>query len=108
MEIGKDSACESATQNRRIGYRRAMPETKMPTIDDLKARGFVIECLSHARAILSVDFPDALTELAVVLSGATIPIEEIIAGGGEAKGTQRLRRAFTELKWPKTTGSNFS
>lgn len=81
-----------------------MPDEKKPTIEDLKERGFEIEYLSHARAILSVDFPDALTELAGVLSLATIPIEEIIAGGGgEAKGTQRLRRALTELKWPKTT-----
>lgn len=69
-----------------------MPDEKKPTIDDLKARGFEIEYLSN--------FPDALTELAGVLSGATIPIEEIIAGGGEAKRTQRLRRALTELKWP--------
>ncbi|MGF6428236.1 BglII/BstYI family type II restriction endonuclease [Bradyrhizobium elkanii] len=81
-----------------------MGEKKPVTIDDLKARGFEIEYLSHARAILSVDFPEALTELAAVLDKATIPIEEIIAGGGgEAKGTQRLRRALTELKWPKTT-----
>ncbi|WLC16299.1 BglII/BstYI family type II restriction endonuclease [Bradyrhizobium diazoefficiens] len=80
-----------------------MPAEKTPTtIDDLKARGIEIEYLSHARAILSVDFPEALTELAAVLDKATIPIEEIIAGG-EAKGTQRLRRALTELKWPKTT-----
>ncbi|GMO86158.1 BglII/BstYI family type II restriction endonuclease [Bradyrhizobium ottawaense] len=81
-----------------------MPNEQAITIEDLKARGFQVEYLSHARAILSVDFPEALNELAAVLGAATIPIEEIIAGGGgEAKGTQRLRRALTELKWPKTT-----
>src|SRR6202035_1770869 len=34
----------------------------------------------------------------------SIPIEEIIAGGGgEAKGTQRLRKALNALEWIKTT-----
>ena len=38
------------------------------------------------------------------LSDSTIPIEEIIAGGGgEAKGTQRLRKALYDLNWPKFT-----
>jgi hypothetical protein len=37
-----------------------------------------------------------------VLEGVTIPIEEIIAsGGGEAKGTQRLRKALFEKGWKK-------
>jgi hypothetical protein len=36
------------------------------------------------------------------LGAATIPIEEIIAsGGGEAKGTQRLRKALSALGWTK-------
>ncbi|UPJ35827.1 restriction endonuclease [Bradyrhizobium sp. 4] len=76
----------------------------MATIAELQAKGFEVQYLSHASAILTVDFPDALTELCSVLIDATIPIEEIIAGGGgESKGTQRLRKALTELKWPKTT-----
>jgi hypothetical protein len=63
----------------------------MATIAELQAKGFEVQYLSHASAILSVDFPDALTELCSVLTDATIPIEEIIAGdGGESKGTQRL------------------
>ena len=34
----------------------------------------------------------------------SIPIEEIVgSGGGETKGTQRLRRALAERCWPKTT-----
>jgi len=72
-------------------------------LSNLKARGFEIEFHSHAKAILSVDFPEALAELEAVLAKATIPIEEIIAGGGgEAKGTQRLRRALNDLNWTKS------
>jgi hypothetical protein len=72
--------------------------------DELIARGFQIEFQSHAEAILSVDFPDAVTELERALSDTSIPIEEIIAGGGgEARGTQRLRRALTSIGWRKTT-----
>ncbi|URK86699.1 restriction endonuclease [Rhizobium sp. RCAM05350] len=69
----------------------------------LLARGYQIEFQSHAQAILSVDFPEAIQELEKALLTATIPIEEIIAGGGgEAKGTQRLRNALADLGWPKT------
>jgi hypothetical protein len=72
--------------------------------DTLTDRGFQIEFLSHARAILSTDFPDAVTELQAILVNTTVPIEEIIAGGGgEAKGTQRLRRALAAASWTKTT-----
>jgi hypothetical protein len=68
----------------------------------LQERGFQVEFRSHALAILSVDFPGAAEELEEALLGATIPIEEIIAGGGgEAKGTQRLRRALHALGWHK-------
>ncbi|MFN4354760.1 BglII/BstYI family type II restriction endonuclease [Parvibaculum sp.] len=70
--------------------------------DNLRARGFQIEFHSHAWAILSVDFPEAMKELSVALQGLTIPIDEIIrSGGGEAKGTQRLRRTLSELGWKK-------
>lgn len=69
----------------------------------LSTKGFQIEFHSHASAILSIDFPDALVELGSALSDLTIPIEEIIAGGGgEAKGTQRLRRALNTAGWKKT------
>ncbi|MFZ3310330.1 MAG: BglII/BstYI family type II restriction endonuclease [Xanthobacteraceae bacterium] len=69
----------------------------------LSAKGFQVEFHSHAKAILSLDFPGALTELQSALVGLTIPIEEIIAGGGgEAKGTQRLRKALTAAGWLKT------
>jgi hypothetical protein len=73
-------------------------------LDSLLAKGFQVEFLSHAEAILSVDFPEAVAELEEALLATTIPIEEIIAGGGgEAKGTQRLRKALTAKGWIKTT-----
>src|ERR1700759_3708952 len=72
--------------------------------DALAANGFEVQYVAHARAILAMEFPEAERELEAALMRATIPIEEIIAsGGGEAKGTQRLRRALSERNWPKTT-----
>jgi len=71
--------------------------------DALQGKGFQVEFVSHARAILEVDFPEAVGELEAALLNATIPIEEIVAGGGgEAKGTQRLRRALAAAGWAKT------
>jgi len=72
--------------------------------DLLLAQGYQVVFVSHAEAILLHDFPTAASELEAALLGATIPIEEIIAGGGgEAKGTQRLRRALAQSDWAKTT-----
>jgi hypothetical protein len=72
--------------------------------ESLRDRGFQIEFLSHAEAILGVDFVPAIGELEEALLASTIPIEEIVAGGGgEAKGTQRLRRALAAAQWPKFT-----
>jgi Restriction endonuclease BglII len=80
-----------------------MPEEKADKLAELETKGFQVEFHSHARAILSVDFPVAVSELCDVLADVTIPIEEIIAGGGgEAKGTQRLRRSLGQLQWVKT------
>src|ERR1700754_1257896 len=70
--------------------------------DQLKKRGFEIEFRSHAQAILSVDFPEVAEQLESVLLSSTIPIEEIIgSGGGETKGTQRLRRTLAAHEWHK-------
>lgn len=70
---------------------------------ELQKQGFQVEFHCHASAIFQVDFADAVNELQDALLFSKIPIEEIIAsGGGEAKGTQRLRRALTEAKWNKT------
>src|SRR5262249_35697870 len=80
-----------------------MERESLESFSGLAAKGYQIEFHSHSRAILSVDFPEALLELENALGSLTIPIEEIIAGGGgEAKGTQRLRRALTALKGVKT------
>lgn len=68
----------------------------------LKDIGFQVEFHSHAEAILSVDFPDAVKELEEAVSGLSIPIEEIIgSGGGEAQGTQRLRNGLADVGWKK-------
>lgn len=71
-------------------------------LESLVSRGYQVEFHSHAKAILSVDFPNVLDELRQVLETLTIPIEEIIgSGGGEAKGTQRLRRSLAGVGWRK-------
>lgn len=68
----------------------------------LEEKGFEIELQSHAAAILEKDFPEALVELETVLSQVDVPITEIIgSGGGETKGTQRLRRALAARGWEK-------
>src|SRR5262249_45673217 len=70
---------------------------------NLRKLDYQVEYHAHAEAILSVDFPSALDELADVLGNQRIPIEEIIgSGGGEAKGTQRLRRGLAAKEWSKT------
>lgn len=71
-------------------------------LESLEARGFQIEFHSHATAILSVDFPEAVAELEKAIGDMSIPVEELIgSGGGETKGTQRLRRALADLNWRK-------
>src|SRR5271154_6288185 len=75
---------------------------QMPLLEKLAAKGFEIRFESHAAAILEKDFPAALTEIEQGLGSLQIPITEIIgSGGGEAKGTQRMRRALTDLGWGK-------
>jgi len=49
-----------------------------------------------------MDFPAALEELEKALLNLTVPITEIIgSGGGETKGTQRMRHAFNDVGWHK-------
>src|SRR3954451_13142608 len=68
--------------------------------EKLREAGFQVQFHSHAQGILEGDFSVAEAELEDVLVTATIPIEEIIAGGGgEAKGTQRLRRGLQAKGW---------
>lgn len=65
-------------------------------------KGFEVRFESHSRAILGVDFPAAVDQLEQALSSLSIPVEEIIgSGGGETKGTQRLRRSLAQLGWGK-------
>lgn len=71
-------------------------------LDRLISEGFQIDFRAHAKAILGVDFPDIAAQLEEVLLASTIPIEEIIgSGGGELKGTQRLRNALKQRGWHK-------
>lgn len=71
--------------------------------DRLRALGYEVRALSHAEAILTHDFPDVAQELETALVDFRIPITEIIgSGGGEALGTQRLRRGLAALHWRKT------
>ena len=71
-------------------------------LESLRNAGFQIEFHSHAEAILSVDFSGVASQLEAILLAATIPIQEIIdSGGGETKGTQRLRRALQDHGWRK-------
>jgi hypothetical protein len=73
-------------------------------LENLQEKGFEIRCESHAAAILEHDFPDALKGIETALSKISIPITEIIgSGGGETKGTQRMRRAFNDQGWEKFT-----
>lgn len=68
----------------------------------LREIGFQVEFHSHAEAILRGDFPEVAAQLERILLHSTIPIEEIVgSGGGETKGTQRLRRALHENGWRK-------
>jgi len=70
----------------------------------LRKSGYQIEFLSHALAILEIDFADAAAELQDVLLNQSVPIEEIIdSGGGETKGTQRLRNGLNAKGWTKQT-----
>jgi hypothetical protein len=79
-----------------------MPEGQNEVLDELRNRGFEILFESHAAAILEKDFPAALDELEEALLEFEIPITEIIgSGGGETKGTQRLRRALNGQGWRK-------
>lgn len=59
-------------------------------LKSLEKKGFEVQFLSHAKAILTGDLPEAVQELEAALLSQIMPIEEIIgSGGGETKGTQR-------------------
>ncbi|MEW6159970.1 MAG: BglII/BstYI family type II restriction endonuclease [Verrucomicrobiota bacterium] len=71
-------------------------------LEKLKAKHFEILTLHHAEAILKHDMPEALDRLENVLLTMTIPVEELVkGGGGEGKATQRLRMALNTAGWKK-------
>lgn len=75
----------------------------MPDIfSKIQQRGFNTYFTYHADAIFYQDFPDASGELDEIISEIEIPIVELVGGGGgEAKVTQRLRRALHDAGWHK-------
>ncbi len=71
-------------------------------LERLKEHGFEVEFTSHAEAIMLHDFPELVDELEGALLGISLPMTEIIGGGGgEAKMTQRLRRGLSAMQWTK-------
>jgi hypothetical protein len=71
-------------------------------LERLQSLGYQIEFHSHAKAILNVDYPEALGELEEVLLDLSIPIESLIkGGGGEHETTQGLRHRLAKLGWVK-------
>ncbi len=69
----------------------------------LRKKGFRVMALHHAEAILRHDLPEAAAELEDALGRISIPIEELVrGGGGEGAMTQRLRRTLSgEFGWKK-------
>lgn len=74
-----------------------------PILPKLKKRGFEVLTKYHAEAILKHDMADAIRELDEVLYDITIPVEELVrGGGGEGELTRRIRRALNDqYRWKK-------
>lgn len=71
--------------------------------DLLIAKGFQVEMLHHAEAILKHDMPAAAVELETTLNELQIPIETLVrGGGGENVLTQWMRRTLSDKHgWKK-------
>lgn len=71
--------------------------------EKIKKEGFQVLALHHAEAILKHDMSTAVNELETVLSDVTIPVEELVyGGGGEGELTQRLRKTLADTYgWKK-------
>lgn len=69
----------------------------------LREKGFEILALHHAEAILKHDMPEAATELESVLDEISLPVEELVrGGGGVGQLTQRLRNKLSDdYGWKK-------
>lgn len=73
-------------------------------VDRLRQAGFEIDTRWHAEAILTHDFPDAVSELHAALQGFALPAAELVAGGGgSAPFTRRLARSLEIRNWRKMT-----
>ena len=65
--------------------------------DQLRAKGFEVLALHHAEAILKHDMYAAIDELESALLKITLPVSELVrGGGGEGQLTQRLRKNLSE------------
>lgn len=68
----------------------------------IKKKGFQVVTLHHAEAILKHDMGKAAEEIEAVLLDISIPVEELVrGGGGEGELTQRLRRSLADHGWKK-------
>lgn len=73
-----------------------------PMFDSLRQKSFNLSFTFHAEAILRQDFREAAEELDRIISSISIPIVELVrGGGGVAEITQRLRKAFHDEDWKK-------
>ena len=66
--------------------------------EKIKKKGFQVLALHHAEAILKHDMSAAVNELEAVLLDVTIPVEELVyGGGGEGELTQRIRKMLADV-----------
>lgn len=73
-----------------------------PIFERLEQSQFNLRFTYHSDAILRQDFPEAAAELDQLISAVSIPVVELVrGGGGEAQGTQRLRNALSDCNWRK-------
>jgi len=65
--------------------------------ETLREKSFEILALHHAEAILRHDMREAAEEIENVLDSMSIPVEELVrGGGGEGQLTQRIRNALAD------------
>ncbi len=68
----------------------------------IKRCGFQVVMLHHAEAILKHDMSRAVVELEQILLAVSLPVEELVrGGGGEADMTQRTRHSRHDAGWIK-------
>lgn len=75
----------------------------LQVFERIKKKNFQVLALHHAEAILKHDLGNAVKEIEEALLGLSIPVEELVrGGGGEGPMTQRLRRNLAEgFGWEK-------